>query len=131
MAGRDAGVALVVGALRLAAGPDCWPLIGRAFRDAYGPDDGVTAACLFHVLLQGLALGARRKLRLGLPGAATLTPDERAVVQLIAAAQAGDQGLLEAGLLWLVRLRAAGSVARTACALGRLMAANGTLLPRR
>lgn len=128
---QEAGVALVVRAVRLAAGPGCWPLIDRAFRDAYGRRDGVAAACLFRILLQGLALGARRKLRLGFPGVPELTPDERALVQLIAAAQGGDRMLLEAALLWLARPGFAGPVARTARELGRLMAANGTVLPRR
>ena len=124
----ETGIVLVVRALRLAAGPGCWPLVGRAFRDAYGPGDGVVAACLFRILLQGLALGARRPLRLGFVGAPELTHDERSLVQVIAAAQGDDRSLLDSGIVWLVRPRFAASVARTATELGRLMAANGANL---
>ena len=125
-----AGVALVIRALRLAAGPGCWPLVERVFRDAYGPGDGAAATCLFRVLLQGLALGARRPLRLGFVGAPELSHDERSLLQVVAAAQGGDQVLLDAGIAWLVRPRFAGPVGRTVAELGRLMATRGAVLSR-
>lgn len=128
--GAEDGAALVVRALRLAAGPGCWPLVERMLRDACGSarDDGPAAACLFRILLQGLALGARRPLRLGFMGAPELTHDERSLLQVIAAAQAGDAALLEATAIWLARPAAAPSVARAAAGFGELLAAHGTLL---
>ncbi len=128
------GAALVVRALRLAAGPGCWPLVERMFRDVCGAGrgagqgDGAAAACLFRILLQGLALGARRPLRLGFMGAPELTHDERSLLQVIAAAQAGNTALLDATAIWLARPAAASSVARAAAGFGELLAAHGTLL---
>ncbi len=128
--GAEDGAALVVRALRLAAGPGCWPLVERMFRDVCGPgpDGGAAAACLFRILLQGLALGARRPLRLGFMGAPELTHDERSLLQVIAAAQAGNTALLDATAIWLARPAAASSVARAAAGFGELLAAHGTLL---
>lgn len=124
-----AGVALVVRALRLAAGPGCWPLVERVFRDACGPGGGIAASCLFRILLQGLALGARRPLRLGFIGAPELSHDERALLQMVAAAQRGHTALLEASAIWLARPAGAASVARAASGLAELLALNGALLP--
>lgn len=136
--GAEDGAALVVRALRLAAGPGCWPLVERMFRDVCGAGrgagrgagqgDGAAAACLFRILLQGLALGARRPLRLGFMGAPELTHDERSLLQVIAAAQAGNTALLDATAIWLARPAAASSVARAAAGFGELLAAHGTLL---
>lgn len=132
--GPEDGAALVVRALRLAAGPGCWPLVERMFRDVCGSGsrpgqgDGAAAACLFRILLQGLALGARRPLRLGFMGAPELTHDERSLLQVIAAAQAGDTALLDATATWLARPAAAPSVARAAAGFGELLAAHGALL---
>lgn len=123
-----AGVGLLVRALRLAAGPGCWPLVERVFRDICGPGNGAAAARLFRILLQGLALGARRPLRLGFVGAPELSHDERSVMQMIAAAQSGDGFLLEATANWLARPAAAGSVARAASGLAELLAARGAVL---
>jgi hypothetical protein len=125
---EGAGVGLLVRALRLAAGPGCWPLVERVFRDMCGPSSGAAAACLFRILLQGLALGARRPLRLGFVGAPELSHDEKAVMQMIAAAQAGDDHLLEATAIWLARPAAVASVARAASGLAELLAARGAVL---
>jgi hypothetical protein len=125
---EGAGVGLLVRALRLAAGPGCWPLVERVFRDMCGPRSGAAAARLFRILLQGLALGARRPLRLGFVGAPELSHDERSVMQMIAAAQSGDVHLLNATAAWLARPAAAGSVARAAAGLAELLAAQGALL---
>jgi hypothetical protein len=126
------GAALVVRALRLAAGPGCWPLVERMFRDVCGPGggpgDGTAACCLFRILLQGLALGARRPLRLGFMGAPELTHDERSLLQVVAAAQAGDAALLDATAIWLARPMAVASVARAAIGFAELLAARGVLV---
>lgn len=128
--GAEDGAALMVRALRLAAGPGCWPLVERMFRDLCGPGqgDGAAAACLFRILLQGLALGARRPLRLGFMGAPELTHDERSLLQVIAAAQAGDAALLDATAIWLARPMAVASVARAVTGFGELLAARGVLV---
>lgn len=121
----DGGAGLVVSALRLATGPGCWPLVERGFRDVCGAARGKAASCVFRVLLQGLALGARRPLRLGFLGAPGISPDERSLLQMIAAAQHGELFLVEASARWLVRPSAAGSVARAAVHFAELLAADG------
>lgn len=124
----EVGAGPLVRALRLAAGPGCWPLIGRAFRDICGPVCGTAACHLFRVLLQGLALGARRPLRLGFVGAPELTHDERAVLQMIAAAQRDHIDLVTASARWLARPAVADALARTAFELAEVLAANGLRL---
>jgi len=108
------GAALVVRAVRLAAGLGCWALVEGVFRDACCAGGGIAASRLFLILLQGLALGARRPLRLGFIGAPELTHDERALLQMVAAAQRGDTALLEASAAWLAGPASAASVARAA-----------------
>ena len=75
----------------------------------------------FRVLVQGLALGARRPLRLGFVGAPALTHDERALLQVIVAARLGDAALLEASAAWMVRPAAAPWVMRAAAGLAELL----------
>jgi hypothetical protein len=103
--------------------------VQRLFRDAYGAPEGRAATCLFRVLLQGLALGARRPLRLGLVGVPAFTHDECAVLQVIAAARQGDTALLEARVAWLVRPVAARPVARAAIGLAELLPAHADQRP--
>ncbi len=124
-----AATALFLRALRLAALAGCWPLVERAFRDACGAGESRAAACLLRILLQGLALGARRPLRLGMPGMAAPSHDEAALLQLIAAAQHGERALLEAGASWLARPVAATTLACAARGLGEVLAQAGAVLP--
>lgn len=120
---REAGNgAPLVQALRLAAGAGCWPRVELVFHGACGTSGRTEAACLFRVLLQGLALGARRPLRLGFAGQRGVTHDERALLQLIEAAGQGDAALVEAGVAWLVRPAAATTVTRAAAGLAALLA---------
>lgn len=127
-AGADAA-ALVIHALRVAAGFGCRPLVERGLRDVCGAAEGRTASCLLRVLVQALALGARRKLRLGLPGAPGLSHDEVAILQMIAAAQHGERALLDAGASWLVRAATAPILIAIVEGLGDTLARAGLVLP--
>ena len=74
-----AGVALVIRALRLAAGPGCWPLVERVFRDACGPGGGIAASWVF--ALQALNVSTVGLIPQGLP---SLTlPDPGMVLVLL------------------------------------------------
>lgn len=128
--GAGAGAALVLRALRQAALTGCWPRVELAFRDACGAADSRAAACLLRVLLQGLARGARRPLRAGLPGTPAPSHDESALLQLIAAAQHGEAARLAAGACWLARPVGAGTLAAAAHGLGAVLARSGVVLPR-
>ncbi|GIK96739.1 MAG: hypothetical protein BroJett029_09480 [Alphaproteobacteria bacterium] len=115
-AGEDGGDLALIRALRLAAA-GCWTRAERSVGEACEPPAAGEAGRLLRVLLQGLALGARRPLRAGLVGQPDLTADERALLQLVAAAADHDKWLLEASVCWLVRPAAAATVK---CAAGRL-----------
>src|SRR5262249_1412379 len=56
------------------------------------------------------------------------TPDERLLLSLIGAAQAGDEALLHAHLCWLARADARATVALTTRALAVALAAHGQWL---
>jgi hypothetical protein len=100
LVGRAEGV--VFGAWRrLAAGEGGSPLLARDFARVFG-EDAVELLAVFCTFLQALAYGARRRLALGIPGCAGLTLDERQLLALLAAAQAGDEARFEAHLSWLV-----------------------------
>jgi hypothetical protein len=132
---RDGGVAaygpgaeLLIGALRrVAAGRDCAALTRRDFATAF-PGDTDEVFATFRAFLQSLAHGSRRKLRVGLPGARQTTPDEIAIVALIAAAQAAEEARLEAHLCWLARGEARPLVAIMTRALATALAVHGQWL---
>jgi hypothetical protein len=123
------GRELLIGALRrIAAGRSCTVLTQRDFATAFrGDADEVFAT--FRAFLQSLAHGGRRKLRVGLPGARHMTPDEIAIIALIAAAQVDDAARLDAHLCWLVRGEARLLVAIMTRALATALAVRGQWLP--
>lgn len=116
----EAGRRALIRAFRLAAA-GCWTRAERSVREACEPQVAAEAGRLLRVLLQGLALGARRPLRAGLVGQPELTVDERALLQLVAAAAEDDAALRDASAAWLVRPVAAVAVARAAGRLGTLL----------
>jgi hypothetical protein len=67
-------------------------------------------------------------LRAGRPGSPTPTPDETLLLALIAAAQAGNDALVDAYLCWLPRAEARSAVAITARALATAAAVHGQWL---
>jgi hypothetical protein len=122
------GGELLIGVLRrIAAGQDCAALTRRDFAVTFhGDADEVFAT--FRAFLQSLAHGGRRKLRVGLPGACRVTPDETAIIALIAAAQADDEARLDAHLCWLARCEAQLLVAMMSRALATALTVHGQWL---
>ncbi len=79
---------------------DC-PLVAREFHEAAG--DGAENLLLsVAAFLQVLGLGCRRTLALGHPQCTGLTPDEAQILEMMGAAQSGDEALFAAHLRWLV-----------------------------
>jgi hypothetical protein len=127
-AGLEGGGQLLVGALRrVAFGHDCLGLTKRDFAIAFHGDANEVFAT-FRAFLQALAHAGRRKLRAARPGAPNLTPDETLLVAMVAAAQCGDETLLDAYLCWLARAEARGAVAITTRALATALAVHGQWL---
>jgi hypothetical protein len=122
------GGQLLIGALRgIAFGHGCSALTRRDFAIAFPGDAGEMFAT-FRSFLQALAYASRRKLRAGRPGSPTPTSDETLLLTLIAAAQAGDEALVDAHLCWLARPDARAFVAITTRALATALAVHGVWL---
>lgn len=107
---------------------DC-PAIARDFALLYG-SNAVDVYMTFCTLLSALAYASRRPLRVGHPGCAWLTGDERQLLALIAAAQVDDIDSFEAHLRWLTHgaLRAPPTIALTAFATALSM--HGQVVPQ-
>lgn len=112
---------------RLAAGrADCaWA--EQEFTDACG-EDGPEVFLTFTVFLKALAFSSRRRLAVGTPGCLHLTADERQVLALLAAAQAGSPARLEAHLRWIAEAERRPVLEIAAGALAMALTANGLLL---
>jgi hypothetical protein len=122
------GETLLIGALRrAAAGYEGCALTRRDFAIAF-PGDADEVFVTFRAFLGTLAHGGRRKLRIGLPGSSLAMPDEILLIALLAAAQLGDDGLVEAYLCWLARPGARASVAITTRALATALTVHGLWL---
>jgi hypothetical protein len=116
---------LLIGALRrLAIGQKCATLARHDFALAF-PGDGAEVFATFRAFLCTIAHATRRKLRIGLPGSPQPTPDETLLVALVAAAQTGDDDLVDAHLCWLARAEARCPVALTLRALATALAVHG------
>ena len=114
---------------RIAAGRGDCPLIPREFARACG-EDAAEVFVTFSTFLRALGCASRRLLRVGAPGSASLTRDERQLLSVIAAAQAGDAVRGEAHLRWLARAALRHALANAANALGAALAAHGHWLPQ-
>jgi hypothetical protein len=122
------GERLLISALRgIAFGHGCSALTQRDFAIAF-PGDANEVFATFRAFLQALAHAGRRKLRAGRPGSPTPTPDETVLLALLAAAQAGDETLVDAYLCWLARAEARSAVAITTRALATALAVHGQWL---
>ena len=127
-AAAGSGGQLMIDALRrLAFSGSCAAIPRRDFALAFPGDAGEVFAT-FRAFLGVLAHGGRRKLRVGAPGARSRTPDETLVVALVAAAQAGDEALVDAYLCWLTHVEARGAAAITVRALATALAVQGQWL---
>ncbi|MEM9169768.1 MAG: hypothetical protein AAGC56_08945 [Pseudomonadota bacterium] len=111
-----AGAVHAVWAVRAAAvgGLDC-PALARAYSVAFGDDrDDALAGVL--VFTRAIGLAARKRVGLAAPGCCGVTRDELSIVNILAAAQAGDDDALDARLAWFAQPRyaaAARAAART------------------
>ena len=129
MSGLTEGEQLVVRSWRrVAAERIDGPLLAREFERACG-EDAAEVFATFCTFLRALACASRRHLRIGHPGCSTLTLDERQLLTVIAAAQAGDETRLEANLRWLARAELRVALAIAVSALGTALAAHGYCLP--
>jgi hypothetical protein len=126
---------LFVWALRaIAVGHGECPLLHQTFSAACGWRGGPALASYF-VLVRYIGNAARRPLRLHAPGCASVSPDEMAVVGLVAAAQASlngaDGGLLRMRLDVLLDEHAQEAGRSAARALAEIIADSGHVLPVR
>lgn len=87
---------------RIASGRAHCPVMAREFAEACG-EDAAEVFLTFCTFLKALAFATRRQLTIGAPGSLAITPDERQILTLIAAAQAETRSLFEAHLRWLTR----------------------------
>lgn len=97
-------------------------VVEAAFCDACGCEAGRLAYVGLRAFLVVLTLYGRRRLRLGPPGHAGATADERALLALFAAAEAGAAAELEARLVWLLRSDATVDAGGIAGAVGAVLA---------
>ena len=112
---------------RAAAGLITCPVIAREFQDACG-EDGAEVFLTFLTFLKALGFASRRQLTTGAPGSLAVTPDERQVLALIAAAQAETPALFEAHLRWLSRPKQRHVLRIAAGALATALEVNGLRL---
>jgi hypothetical protein len=112
---------------RVAANREMCPLIGREFAESCGADAGEVFAT-FCALLRALAFARRRALAVGHPGSLAVTPDERQLLNLVAAAQEGRDALFEAHLRWLAKPEAREVLAMAARGMAAALSANGLAL---
>ncbi len=88
---------------RVACGTGDVRIVESEFLEDCGRERGATAWIAFRSLLVILAIYGRRPIVLGPPSWPGLTPDETSLLQVFAAAQAGDDVRLSGHLAWLVR----------------------------
>ncbi len=96
---------LLVWALRaIAVGHADCPAVRQAFNAACGPS-GDMARMGYFLLVRQIGVTGKRRLKLHMPGCICLSPDERSIVAVVAAAQdairTGDESRLRAHLRWL------------------------------
>jgi hypothetical protein len=129
MSGLTEGEHLLVRSWRRIAAErtDC-PSVSRAFEHTCG-EDAAEVLATFCTFLRALAYAGRRLLRVGHPGCASLTRDERQLLTIIAAAQSGDDALFTAHLCWLARVELRPALTIATGALGTALAMHGYLLP--
>jgi len=102
---------------KIAAGGSSCPLIAREFAQLFGEDSPEVLATLC-TFLRAVALCSNRRMKVAYAGCLGRTSDERQVLALIAAAQAGNEARLEAHLRWFARSEARLVLRVSAHALG-------------
>lgn len=106
----------------------------RMLGTSFGSPDGIQIIEAVATFLRALNHGSRHILGIGHPSCQTITfdaitSDERQMLTVIAAAQAGDEALLASHLTWLVRSDRREDVAQAVHALGRVLRGCGMCLP--
>lgn len=81
---------------------DASDLPQRSLCSRLGDGGGTEAYLALRLVLYTACMFGRRRLSLAPPGSAEITRDEALLLQIVAAAQHGYEGLLEASLLWLL-----------------------------
>lgn len=119
---------MIVSTGRLVAhGLGACPPIANTFAILCGAEakDALNA---FRMLLWQLRDHGWRRMRIPPPGFDGPSNDERAILGLIAAAQAQDQGLLDARLRWLVKRDGRRCAETAATVVGMALAMNGNFV---
>ena len=101
----------------------------RMLGASFGSPDGIQIVEAVATFLRALNHGSRHILGIGHPSCQTITWDERQMLTVIAAAQAGDDALLQSHLIWLVRSDRREDVAQAVQALAGVLRARGMCLP--
>ncbi|GGF33817.1 hypothetical protein GCM10011611_45060 [Aliidongia dinghuensis] len=116
---------------RWVSGTENWALVEREFRRQFADTAAQGALRSFAMFVEALRCHARRVIRYHQPGCPCLGSDEVCVLTLVTATQAGDMNLATATGRWLVRPEGLDRLVEAAAALGRAMACQDLLLPRR
>jgi len=95
----------------------------REMDRAFGPLSQA-GQCGLHIFLTAMGQG-RRTIRIGRPGHIELTQDEKSIIALFAALQAGDRDRAAAHARWLAGSDDVQDICLAAGALGRLFARRG------
>ncbi len=94
---------------------------------------GAQALSGYIVIVKTIGMAGRRRLRVHVPGCQCVSSDEKAIVGVIAAAQAslsdGDETLLRLRVQFLIQRRPAESLVFAAQAVARILLAGGCCLP--
>ena len=114
---------------RVACGTRDLRLLEAAFRDACGTGEGPTAWIAFRSFLVLIAIYGRRPITVAPPAWPMPTNDEHRLLQLFAAAQAGNADLIAAHLAWLLRPAQDANAAAMVCFVARALASTGHVIP--
>jgi hypothetical protein len=111
---------------------DC-PMLKRTFDRVCGPMSG-DALITYTAIVKIIAMTGRRRLLVHVPGCAAVSPDEKAIVGVVAIAQSsfrGDETALRAHIAVLLGNEAPQTLIMAAQAVGRILQSRGCLLPYR
>lgn len=99
------------------------PILAATYRDSFGADAKPVFAAL-STFLGALARGSRHCLVIGPPHYPFVTPDERRMLTIVAAAQEGWQSLLDSHLCWITTTVGRSELERAAVRLAALLHSN-------
>jgi hypothetical protein len=120
--GPASGLALL-GFRAFAFGKESCFCVQNGYRQALGADSEAALQAVGH-FVRALSEEGRRRIMLSAPGCGRLTRDEVSVTCALSAAQAWDQGALDAHLSWLFARMVPPAVAEAAADVGDVFAAH-------